>query len=156
MPENENKPKNLEKNARYFFQKISYLQYPLLLVAFYFIGKMYYDLFVLNNEESVLSYFNKSFVFLGLGISFSSLQDITKTQNKFSKRIWENRKKGRIVLIIMTVFTLGLIILGLIGTFSSSDSKMKEVSTGYLMLGLGMIGFLKSAIEMREHHKKMD
>lgn len=156
MNPNEAKPKKLEKNARFFFQKLSYLQYPLLFIGFCYIGMMYYDLFVLDSKDSVLYYFNQCFVFMGLSISFSSLQDPTKTQNKFSRKIWENPKKGRIALILMTILTLSLIVFGLFGTFSSEDSRLKEISTGYLMLGLGLVGALKTTIEMREHHKIID
>lgn len=65
-------------------------------------------------------------------------------------------QKGRIALILMIILTLSLIVFGLFGTFSSEDSRLKEISTGYLMLGLGLVGALKTTIEMREHHKIID
>lgn len=135
------------------FQIISYLQYVFLLLAFIEIGKMYYEIFHLKIDENIIQFINKALVYLGLGIGFSSLQDTTKTQNKFSLKIWQNRKKGRITLILMTLFTFTLIVFGLIGMYSDENHKLYEVYNGFLMLGIGMIGFLKAAIEMRENHR---
>ena len=91
---------------------------------------------------------------MGLGISFSTLQDTTKTQNKFSRKIWENPKKGKIAIFAISLMTLFIIVNGLIGYFNTTDSRLKELSSGIIILGIGMIGLLKSAIEMFENHRK--
>lgn len=109
-----------------------------------------------HSEEFVNNMFknyNTSLIFLGLGISFSTLQDTTKTQNNLSKKVWENPKKGKIVIVIMAISVLLFLILGLIGYFSSSDSRFKDLSIGILIFGIGLIGLLKAALEMFENHR---
>lgn len=114
---------------------------------------MYYEIFYLKIDKNIIQFINKALVYLGLGIGFSSLQDTPKTQNNFSLKIWQNCKKERITLILMTLFTFTLIVFGLIGMYSDENHKLYEVYNGFLMLGIGMIGFLKAAIEMRENHR---
>ena len=69
-----------------FFQKISYLQYPMMLIAMYFAIKPYTYIFEagMENQDKMFADLNSLLIFMGLGISFSTLQDTTKTQNKFS------------------------------------------------------------------------
>lgn len=137
------------------FHYISYLQYPLMLVAVYFALMPYINGFE-NNKESIDSFFrnvNNMLIFMGLGISFSTLQDTEKTQNKMSKKIWENPKKGKIAILVMSLMTLFMMILGLVGYFNTNDNRLKDVSIGIIILGIGFIGLLKSAIEMFENHR---
>ena len=77
-----------------FFQKISYLQYPMMLFAMYFAIKPYTYIFQvgINNQDKMFADLNSLFIFIVLGISFSTLQDTSKTQNKFSLKIWQNLK----------------------------------------------------------------
>ena len=139
-----------------FFHYISYLQYPLMLVALFFAFKPYFNGFEISNEKIDLVFrnLNTMLVFMGLSISFSTLQDTTKTQNKMSRKIWENPKKGKLVILIFSLSTLFLITIGLIGYFNLSHSKLKEISIGIIVLGIGLVGMLKVAIEMFENHRK--
>ncbi len=133
------------------FHLISYLQYPLLLIAiFYCYRPLIYSL------DSIWIDLNKGLVFLGLGISFSTLQDTTKTQNKLSKRIFENPRYARLFLIFLVFQILFFITLGMVGLFFTQNGSIKEVSFGVIVFGIGMIGMLKSAIEMAENHRKED
>ena len=93
-------------------------------------------------------------VFLGLAISLSTLQDTTTNQNKLSKNVWESPKKGKIAITIMSLATLAFITLGLIGFLNTKENVHKEISFGLIVLGIGMIGLLKAAIEMFENHRK--
>ncbi|UZR99724.1 hypothetical protein [Chondrinema litorale] len=143
-------------NTKQIFQYISYLQYPLMLIALFYAFRPYTYGLGLKPETSYLLFkdINNVLVFMGLGISFSTLQDTTKTQNKLSRKIWENPKKGKIAIFAISLMTLFIIVNGLIGYFSTTDSKLKELSSGIIILGIGMIGLLKSAIEMFENHRK--
>ena len=138
------------------FHYISYVQYPLMLVALFFAFKPYLNGLEVNNEKIDLIFrsLNNMLIFMGLGISFSTLQDTTKTQNKISRKIWENPKKGKITILIISLFILFLITIGLISYFSANDSKLKELSIGIIILGIGLIGMLKTTIEMFENHRK--
>lgn len=131
------------------FQKISYLQYPFMLAGLFFALKPYVVGF-----DTLLENFNYALLFMGVGISFSTLQDTTKTQNAFSRRIWEHPKKGKIMLWVIACTAAWLIVIGLFGTFFSGNAALQQVATGVVVMGIGMMGMLKSAIEMFEHHRK--
>jgi magnesium-transporting ATPase (P-type) len=92
-------------------------------------------------------------VFMGLGISFSTLQDTTKTQNKLSLKIYQNPRYVRIFIIGIVLQILFLITVGMFGLFATEDNIIKELSLGLIVLGIGLIGILKSVTEMAENHK---
>ncbi|MEO6814774.1 MAG: hypothetical protein ABI172_12655 [Ginsengibacter sp.] len=135
-------------NPRDIFQKISYIQYPLLLIAMFYVFRPYYLGF-----DTLWENYNYGLIFMGLGISFSTLQDTTKTQNKLSKKIWEHPKKGKIALVIMGLIALYFVLIGLFGIYISNSEVLQQISFGMLVLGIGLIGMLKSAIEMFENHR---
>lgn len=139
-----------------FFQIISYLQYPLMVLAMFFSFKPYFNGmdYVLKNPILLLENYNYALIFLGLGISFSTLQDTTKTQSKFSKRIWENPKKGKRMILITCALVLLFLSYGIFGYFITENQEIKEVSFGAIVLAIGLIGFLKTAIEVFENHRK--
>ena len=134
--------------VKQIFQAISYLQYPLMLAG---LGWMVYPYFA--GFDTFWTSLNNALVFMGLGISFSTLQDTTKTQNNFSKKIWEDPRKGMLALMVIAGTTLVFLTVGMFGFFLSEGGILKEVSFGTLMLGLGYVGLLKSAIEMHDHHR---
>ncbi|MBU3013084.1 hypothetical protein KO506_16850 [Polaribacter vadi] len=107
-----------------------------------------------ENPDLLFKKLNLTLIFMGLGISFSSLQDTSKTQNKFSKKNWENPKKEKIMIAFMSFMILCSLIFGLIGYFSTEVGVLKELSIGIIVLGLGMFGLLKASIEMFENHRK--
>jgi hypothetical protein len=135
-------------NPRDIFQKISYIQYPLLLIAMFYVFRPYYLGF-----DTLWENYNYGLIFMGLGISFSTLQDTTKTQNKLSKKIWEHPKKGKIALVIMGLMALYFVLIGLFGIYISNSEVLQQISFGMLVLGIGLIGMLKAAIEMFENHR---
>jgi hypothetical protein len=107
----------------------------------------------LFNQQPDWSELNYMLILIGLALSFSTLQDTTTTQNKFSERIWKSPKKGKYTLIIMSVFASLLILGGLIFMYLSKDDLTNSVAVGVMVLGIGYIGILKSAIEMYENHR---
>ena len=135
-------------NQRKAFHSISYLQYPIMAIALYYAFKPYVVGF-----ETVWENYNYMLIFMGLGISFSTLQDTSKTQNNFSRRIWQSAKKGRIALIFIAVLALFFIFIGLYGLYVSTNDILSELSFGTIVLGIGIVGMLKSAIEMFENHQ---
>lgn len=131
-----------------FFQRISYLQYPCMIAA-----NLLIIYSILTDIQTIFYHFNQALVFMGLGISFSTLQDTTTTQNDFSKRIWEDPMKGRRFIIASAVATFIFIAIGIIGLFSPLGSIIKQISIGLIALGIGLIGMLKTMIEMFENHR---
>jgi hypothetical protein len=134
--------------VKQWFHAVSYVQYPLMLVG---LGYMVYP--YIAGFDKFWPSLNSTLVFFGLAISFSTLQDTRKTQNNFSKKIWENPRKGMIALAAIAVTTGLFLVLGMVGFLMTQAGIIKEVSFGTLMLGLGYVGLLKSAVEMHEHHR---
>jgi hypothetical protein len=130
-----------------YFQAISYLQYPFMVLALFY---AYKPLF--NGLENILADFNHTLIWMGLGISFSTLQDTTKTQNKLSLKVWQNPKYAKIFIYTFALFTLFLLVFGIFGIFLSSSEVLKEVAFGLIVLAIGLLGMLKAAIEMAENH----
>ncbi|MGD1840954.1 MAG: hypothetical protein ACFB0B_08675 [Thermonemataceae bacterium] len=143
-------------NAKLLFHYVSYLQYPLLFLALFFAYRPYFIGMDLTTEKAsiILQNLNNALIFMGLGISFSTLQDTTKVQNKLSKKIWEHPKGGKIAIIVIAVMAFAFIIYGLVGYLSVGNTKLKEVSIGIVVLGIGFIGLLKTSIEIFENHRK--
>lgn len=135
-------------NVKNTFHIISYVQYPFMFIALYYAFKPYIVGFETLWENS-----NNALIFMGLGISFSTLQDTTKPQNKLSRKTWENPKKGKIALTVITIMASLSIIMGLYGILSSTNEVLKELSFGIIVIGIGLVGLLKTAIEMFENHR---
>jgi len=120
----------------------------MMLVGMYFALTPYF-----NGFQDIFGSINSLMLFMGLGISFSTLQDTHKTQNDFSKRIWENPTKGKAFLSLMGLFTLLFLVGGVVGYFLSDSSVLNELSLGLIVLGIGFLGLLKAAAEMFENHR---
>ena len=136
------------KDPKLLFHYISYLQYPFLLIGLYYVCKPYWEGF-----DGAFQSLNTALIFMGLGISLSTLQDTRKTQNKVSKQIWEHPTKGKVALAFMSGTTLFFILFGLYHYFAVDQNVLKELSFGMIVLGIGLIGLLKAAIEMFENHR---
>ena len=138
------------QNIKAIFHKISYIQYPLVVVSM-----VYYVLFIISmsNKAPDWQLLNNVLLFYGISLSFSTLQDTTKTQNKFSRKIWEHPKKGKRMLFIIVLLMVVLLVAGIIGMFGSTATIHREVSMGLIVLAIGLMGILKSASEMFENHR---
>jgi len=136
------------KDPKKTFHYISYLQYPLMVIALFY---CYKPLF--GNPDMIYADLNKGLIFFGLGISFSTLQDTTKTQNKFSKRVFENPSYAKTFLILIVAQILFFTLLGMFGLLLSEKTPINELSLG--IIAIGFIGVLKSAIEMAHNHRKV-
>ena len=135
-------------SARQIFQWLSYLQYPALLVALAYAARPLF-----NSMDGIFDAYNSALLYAGVGVGMSSLQDPSRTQNKISKRVWEDPRKGGVLLGLISVQALLPIVLGLLGAALAPTAALSQLSLGLVAFGLGMIGLLKTAIEMREHHR---
>ena len=136
------------KDPKKLFHNISYLQYPLLLIGLYFVCKP-----LIFGYDTIWADYNKSLIFFGLGVSFSTLQDVTKTQNKLSKRIWENTKYSKAFLIYTVLLILLFLFFGMYCLFITDNLNYKELSFGLIGMAIGMIGLLKGGVEMATLHQ---
>lgn len=141
---------------RQAFQVLSYMQYPLMALALFFSIKPYFNGFenLIENPNILLQSYNYVLIFMGLGISFSTLQDTTKMQNEFSRKIWKNPKKGKIAILIICGLVIMFLAYGIFGYFFTKNEKIQELSFGSIVFGIGLIGFLKTALEVFENHRE--
>jgi hypothetical protein len=148
-------PAPARATARDIFQWLSYLQYPALLVALGYGAKSGWTLATTGSGAWAMVYDDWNYVLLyaGIGIGLSSLQDPTKTQNEVSRRVWQDPRKGRWLLLLISFYTLASMVAGLVGAYLADTTVVNQLSLGLVAFGLGMVGLLKTAIEMREHHR---
>lgn len=137
-------------SPRKVFHTISYLQYPLLLAALGF-----YVPFVISmlNKQPDWESLNHVLILFGVSLSFSTLQDTTTTQNKISKKIWQHPTKGKVALVIIAIMAFGFMVAGLVALMWFKADHSQTVAVGVTVLGIGLLGVLKAAIEMFEHHR---
>ncbi len=140
-------------NFTKFFHLISYLQYPTMLIGFYFVVRPYITGEIIEDPTVMISAINTILVCMGLSVSFSTLQDTTKTQNNISKKIWQDPKKGSLFILAICFMILFILCFGLFGYFVSHNTAFKEISLGCIVLSIGLIGMLKAAKEMFENHR---
>lgn len=144
-----------DPTAREVFQAISYLQYPMMLVAMGYAVKSAIAMASAAGGGWSPAYGDWNYILLyaGIGIGLSSLQDPRKTQNDISRKVWQDPRKGRWMLALLAAYAFGAMATGLAGAYFAGETAVSQLSLGLLALGLGMLGLLKTAIEMREHHR---
>jgi len=135
------------KNFRNLFQKISYLQYPLMGISLFFMYRPW-----LNNRQNLLDDFNLGLVFMGLAITFSTLQDTKKTQNKMSEKIWKNKKYATWFIVYFLLIIFVLIALALFWQFGD-NAALQGLSWGVLSIAMGLVGVVKGGLEMAEYQQ---
>ena len=143
-------------NIKSIFHYLSYLQYPLLIFVIYYAIKPYLTGFedIENKLNLILESINNMLMFIGLSIGFATLQDTDKLSIKFEKQIWENPQKGKRFILVIVISTILALTFGIFGYFISDHKIVKELSIGSIVLGVGLLGFLKTAIEVFENHRK--
>ena len=134
-------------NYKKIFHYISYFQFPFYLLGLYYA----YEPIVFDIKEVMVSV-NKSMLFMGLGIGFSTLQDTTRKQNKLSKLILKKPRYSKIYIIYMIVLIVTFLSFGLFGLLISDNPKINELSSGVIAMGIGVIGLLKTIMEIIENH----
>jgi len=148
--------KSINENFRRTFQVLSYIQYPLMLLALFYSIKPYLKGFdyLIENPDILLKNYNYVLIFMGLGISFSTLQDTTKMQNEFSRKIWSDPKKGKIAILLICVMIILFLSYGIFGYFITENENIRELSFGSIVFGIGLIGFLKTALDVFDNHRR--
>lgn len=143
------------KNPKQIFHTISYLQYPLLLVGLFLIAKPIFKgyNFLSENPEYLFETYNNALIFLGLTLSFASLQDPSKTSLRYEQRIWRNPKKAKTIFIITICTTALFFVSGIIG-FLAKESLMRNFSYSSLILGIGLLGYLKLQLDIFENYRE--
>lgn len=139
------------------FHLISYLQYPFMLLG---VAAMLYPYIsdfehTSKNLTVIINSINNMLILTGIGVSFSSLQDTTKTQNEISKRVWEDPKKSKRFITILSTAILVLFSFGIYATFLAQNINIEKLGIGTLVLSISLIAILKAALEMAEFNRKI-
>lgn len=142
-------------SIRDVFQWVSYLQYPAMLTAIAYTAKSGWSVSLAKSAgwSPVFDDWNYVLLYAGIGIGLSSLQDPSRTQNEVSRRVWQDPRKSRWMLVLLGAYALGAMVIGLMGAYMADSTVVNQLSLGLMAFGLGMVGLLKTAIEMREHHR---
>ena len=131
-------------NYKKVFNLISYLRFPFFLWGIYFLIRFF---IVLKSGHNGWEQINNFLILTGIGLAFASLKDPARKTNLISKRIWKNQSVGILMIVFISLFICALILLGLSTLFFSNSYRSESVAVGMIVLGIGMIGYLKYAVE---------
>lgn len=123
----------------------SYLQYPAMLLALYYVLRP-----MLEGAGLDWTDLNSALVFVGLGISLATLQDPSKSHNKLFSYIKDHPGDGKWIIIVIVAIILLILVMGLIGFFSENNNTLHELYFGFFLFGVGLIGFLQHAVDILE------
>lgn len=108
---------------------------------------------IINKSYNLLNDFNLGLVLMGLAITFSTLQDTKKTQNKLSQKVWSNKKYASRVIVYFLVLIFVLFALAMFWQWKG-DTALQGLSWGILSIAMGLIGVVKSGLEMAEYQQR--
>lgn len=128
------------------FHYLSFIKYPLLLLALYFV---YWP--IISGNAPVPKDLNNGLIFMGIGVGLDSLKDYRKL-NWLDRQVLHKPKRAKYYFIVIGLIILSFIVMGLQGYFSAEDHTLKDVSMGLLIFGIGMIGFLKTGLEVTKNY----
>ncbi len=137
-------------NSKKTFNLLSYFRLPFYIWGLYFLFQFFTSI---NNGDNGWELLNNFLVLTGVGLAFASLKDTTRKANFISKRIWQNDLIGILAVAFISVSMIGLILFGLILLFFSKTYRSEAIAVGMIVLGIGMIGYLKYVVERRESLK---
>ncbi len=137
------------EKIKILFNSLSYLKYPFLLLGLFYSFKP-----SLIESTEMWNDFNLSLTFMGIGISFSSLADISKA-SKVTKKLYKHKKFIRVYLIYLVLLILLIIGLGVYCIYFTDIKPLKELSIGLLVFGIGMISLLKMSVESIEFYNSI-
>lgn len=130
------------KNIKKLFHKLSYLQYPLVLIAFYLLIKPLFKGFdyISSNPEYLFNSYSNALMFFGVALSFSALQDPARPTLRFEKKIWQNLQKAKVFLSITLIIAFIFFASGFLG-FIMSGSSQREFAFASVVLAIGLLGY---------------
>ncbi|WP_373775209.1 MULTISPECIES: hypothetical protein [Bacteroidales] len=141
------------KNVRKIFHLLSYLQYPLVAIA---LARLIFPLFrgfeyLSTHSEYLFSNYNQMLIYYGLALSFSSLQDPTKTSLRYERKIWKTPRKAKVILFATTVTMMLFFFTGFVGLMADQP-VMKEFTNGSFILSIGLLSYLKFQLDLYAIH----
>lgn len=134
----------MKMTSKKIFHFISYLSVLFYCWAIYFLIQFAEIVKLGNNGWEQM---NNILVLAGIGLAFSSLKDPNRNYNFISKRIRKNEVLSILIIILVTLSITGLILFGLLTMFFSKTYRSEAIAVGTIVLGIGLIGYLKYIVE---------
>lgn len=125
--------------------KLNYLQYPFIIIGVIYSFK---PNFIENSNT--LEDFNLSLSFLGIALSFTGLSDVSKIKG-ITKRVLTHPRNGKIYIVYLVILFFLFFGIGIYAYFQNEDNTLKELSTGMIILSIGIISLIKMSVEIIEH-----
>lgn len=130
-----------------YFHFLSYLQYPFMLIAMYFLSKMVLSIFGEIDVVKAIENLNSCLLYLGIGLCFIALENIEKSP-KFERKIFEKEKLAKAWLILLFFSFIGLIIIAILMRFYPPSPLFKDLPTSLFVLALGFLSYIKMNIDI--------
>ena len=127
--------------------QIRLLQYPFLLIALYYCSEPIFLGIDTFSTYDLTTNYNLCLLFAGIGLSFTSLADITK-RTKIGNKLFGKRKNAKLWLIYVGVLIITTFILAVDAKFFSNNQNFNEFAIGLFVFGIGMIGLLRMQLEI--------
>ncbi|MEM6686602.1 MAG: hypothetical protein AAF617_12545, partial [Bacteroidota bacterium] len=139
----------MEKVIR-IFHYISFIKYPILIMAVYYMYKPYF-----TDGVNKLESYNTGLIIFGVAMAFESLKD-HKRLTWLDKKVFHKPKIAIYYFIILGCMIITIIAMGCVGYFSAKEGILKEVGMGLIVTGIGTIGLLKSGIEATKYYMEIE
>lgn len=124
----------------------SLIKYPILLIGIYF----FYKPLLIENSNLYEDY-NHGLIFFGLGIGLDSLKDYQKL-TWLDKKVYYKPKIAKYYFLVLGFSIFSIIAVGILYYFRAEQSVFKELSIGFIIVGIGSLGLLKSGIQTTKEY----
>lgn len=135
------------------FHYLSFVQYPFLVAALYYCYRPIIVGFKEFGVEEMVSNYNLGLLFLGIGLSFASLADVTK-KTKIMDKVFGKPKRAKLWIIYICILILVIFSIATFLAFFSPNENLKGLSVGIFVLGVGMLGLLRMNLEIVKTYQK--
>ncbi len=99
-----------------------------------------------SEKTNVLEDMNTGLILFGIVLALDAFKDYRKL-TWLDKKVYHKPRVAKYYFIFFTLLLFGMIITGINSYFSTEDHALKELSTGFIVLGIGAFGILKAGIE---------
>lgn len=92
---------------------------------------------------------------MGIALGLDSLKNYQKL-NWLDKKVYHKPKIAKYYFILFGLVILAFIVFGIVGYLSANENTLKDLSIGFIIFGIGTIGFLKSGIQATKDYMEAE